>query len=216
MEYLNHLSNTGDKLNVVSKEMKTKFFSGMNDMVLNKNDELKYLILMREEVLKHKLKILYFHKWKNRALYNKDITDEEIMALFNYKKFKNSQNYMSGSNNDIYNSDFPNNLLVNSNKTNNDLIDFNEDNNNNGNINIDDAVENTNQNYSEKIKNENIIKNKNNKSCERENKNDLNKIKSNEIKGDNIVKSLYQLKNSKNNKKMYIKKNMGYDKTENK
>ena len=46
-EYLNHLSSAGNKLNSVSKEMKSQFFMDMNDMVLNKNDELKYLILMR-------------------------------------------------------------------------------------------------------------------------------------------------------------------------
>ena len=91
-EYLNHLSSAGNKLNSVSKEMKAQFFMNMNEMALNKNDELKYLILMREEYFKYKLKMYFFHKWRSRALYNRDLIDEEDPFSGNtgdnYQKFK--------------------------------------------------------------------------------------------------------------------------------
>ena len=96
-EYLNHLSSAGNKLNSVSKEMKSQFFMDMNDMVLNKNDELKYLILMREEYFKYKLKIYFFRKWKSKALYNHDLLDEDDPFqnndIENYQNFKN-MNFM--------------------------------------------------------------------------------------------------------------------------
>ena len=112
-EYLNHLASAGNKLNSVSKEMKSQFFMNMNDMILNKNDELKYLILMREEFYKYKLKMYYFRKWRSRALYNHDLIDEENPfingAEENYQNFKNL-NYMqqggllNSNNNTINNS----------------------------------------------------------------------------------------------------------------
>ena len=52
--------------------MKAKFFMNMNELAENKNDELKYLILMREEFLKYKLKLYFYLKWKCRVLYNRD------------------------------------------------------------------------------------------------------------------------------------------------
>ena len=95
-EYLNHLSSAGNKLKSVSKEMKAQFFMNMNEMAINKNDELKYLILMREEFFKYKLKLYYFLKWKCRALYNRDLIDDEnpfcAKSGFNYNIFK-SMNY---------------------------------------------------------------------------------------------------------------------------
>ena len=150
-EYLNYLSTAGNKLNSVSKEMKTQFFMIMNDMALNKNDELKYLILMREEYLKYKLKIYYFHKWKCRALYNRDLLDEEdpfkdincenIYQQFKKKNLsgqggnfdslisKNDNNFNDNNNEDISGSKFgnnENNEQIN-NKNNFDLINFDED-----------------------------------------------------------------------------------------
>ena len=68
MEYLNHLSTSENKLNSISKGMKAQFFSNMNDLALNKHDELKFLILMREELFKYKLKMYVFNKWKNRRI----------------------------------------------------------------------------------------------------------------------------------------------------
>ena len=99
-EYLNHLSSAGNKLNSVSKEMKSQFFMDMNDMILNKNDELKYLILMREEYYKFKLKIYFFRKWKSRALYNHDLIDEDDPFqnndIENYQNFKNMNLMLQG------------------------------------------------------------------------------------------------------------------------
>ena len=148
-EYLNHLSSAGNKLNSVSKEMKTQFFMNMNEMAVNKNDELKYLILMREEFFKYKLKLYYFRKWKSRALYNRDLIDEEDPfnpnnAESNYQQFK-SMNYvgqggiydnMSSKSLNIYNSNNSGNYngnnkdgFNNSNNKYNDvnLINFDED-----------------------------------------------------------------------------------------
>ena len=48
MEYLNYLGTSENKLNSITKEMKSNFFSKMSDSNLNKHDELKFLILMRE------------------------------------------------------------------------------------------------------------------------------------------------------------------------
>ena len=42
---------------------------------------------------KYKLKLYYFHKWKCRALYNRDLIDEEdpfnVKSGVNYNQFKN-------------------------------------------------------------------------------------------------------------------------------
>ena len=99
-EYLNHLASAGNKLNSVSKEMKSQFFMNMNDMILNKNDELKYLILMREEFYKYKLKIYFFRKWKSLALYNHDLLDEDDPFqnndVENYQNFKNMNLMIQG------------------------------------------------------------------------------------------------------------------------
>ncbi len=112
--------------------MKAQFFMNMNDMAINKNDELKYLILMREEFFKYKLKLYYFHKWKCRALYNRDLIDEEdpfnVKSGVNYNQFKN-MNY--GGQPGILDS-------LNSNSKNNNFSDnknsFKKLNSNDGNI----------------------------------------------------------------------------------
>ena len=92
-EYLNYLSSSGNKLSSISKEMKAQFFMNMNEVAVNKNDELKYLILMREEFYKYKLKIYYFLKWKCKVLYNRDLIDDENPFYnnneYNYQQFKN-------------------------------------------------------------------------------------------------------------------------------
>ena len=104
-EYLNYLSSSGNKLSSISKEMKAQFFMNMNETAVNKNDELKFLILMREEFYKYKLKIYYFLKWKCRALYNRDLIDDENPFYnnneYNYQQFKNMN---SGGKEGIYES----------------------------------------------------------------------------------------------------------------
>ena len=122
--------------------MKAQFFMNMNEMAVNKNDELKYLILMREEFLKYKLKLYYFRKWKCRALYNRDLIDEEDPfnpknAQNNYEQFK-SMNYAGqagiydsinskGINNFSDNKDNIINSSINNKNNNFDLINFDED-----------------------------------------------------------------------------------------
>ena len=91
MEYLNHLSSSENKLSSISKGMKTQFFSNMSEIALNKHDELKFLILMREELFKYKFKTFCFNKWKVKTLYNRDLIDDEnpfYNRKFNYDKFK--------------------------------------------------------------------------------------------------------------------------------
>ena len=122
--------------------MKAQFFMNMNEMAVNKNDELKYLILMREEYFKYKLKLYYFRKWKSRALYNRDLIDEEDPfnpknAENNYQQFK-SMNYIGqggiydsinskGINNFSDNKDNIFNSNINNKNNNFDLINFDED-----------------------------------------------------------------------------------------
>ena len=47
-EYFKILLASKNILKLVSKEIKSKFFMNMSNIVLNKYDELKYLILMKE------------------------------------------------------------------------------------------------------------------------------------------------------------------------
>ena len=75
IEYLNNINNSDSKINFVTKEIKIAFFSCMNDLVLNKNDELKYLILMIEEKNKKNKKENYFNIWKNNKIAQKDKND---------------------------------------------------------------------------------------------------------------------------------------------
>ena len=156
MEYLNYLGSSGNKLSSISKEMKSNFFSNISDNAVNKHDELKFLILMREELLKYKLKVYYFYKWKNRALYNRDLIDEENPFIYNknfdYQKFKKTQSHQinidSINTNKIQNDDDINFNINNIQKDKNinnkgfDLFDFEEEpeiiKNDKNNINLDD------------------------------------------------------------------------------
>ena len=86
IEYLNSLNNSNSKIDLVTKEMKTAFFSCMNDLVLNKNDELKYLILMIEEKYKKIEKENYFNLWKEFNIKMKNIeTKNNIDEVTNKK-----------------------------------------------------------------------------------------------------------------------------------
>lgn len=44
----------------------------LNDITIDKNDELKYLILMKENFRKYKLKTNYFFRWKKSASFNEN------------------------------------------------------------------------------------------------------------------------------------------------
>ena len=137
MEYLNYLGSSGNKIKSLSKEMKSQFFSNMIDNTSNEYDELKYLILMREELFKYKLKIYYYYKWKNRALYNRDLIDEENPFInnnkSNYENFKKQNNInkdsiklnnLKNSNNLLNNEDI---LNIKSVKESINILDYNDD-----------------------------------------------------------------------------------------
>ena len=86
IEYLNSLNNSNSKIDLVTKEMKTAFFSCMNDLVLNKNDELKYLILMIEEKYKKIEKENYFNIWKEFNINMKNIKNKNNIDKITNKK----------------------------------------------------------------------------------------------------------------------------------
>ena len=93
IEYLNNLNNSNSKIDFVAKEIKTAFFSCLNDLVLNKNDELKYLILMLEEKYKKIEREKYFKFWQ--LLLNKKNNEKE---LANYKYSKNDKDSLEKNN----------------------------------------------------------------------------------------------------------------------
>ena len=85
--------------------MKTAFFSCMNDLVLSKNDELKYLILMIEEKYKKIEKENYFNIWKKFNINmknneNKNNIDEiaNKKSIFKLEKEKSNDNFEEDSN----------------------------------------------------------------------------------------------------------------------
>ena len=47
-DYLKILLSSKNLLKLISREIKARFFMNMNDNMLNKNNELKYFILMKE------------------------------------------------------------------------------------------------------------------------------------------------------------------------
>ena len=48
----------------ITKEIKSKFFVGLNNMILDRNDNLKYLILAWNEKKKEKMRVKKFRFWK--------------------------------------------------------------------------------------------------------------------------------------------------------
>ena len=81
IQYLNILNNSNSKKDIVTKNMKIAFFNNINDLVLNKIDELKYLVLYLDEKNKKKIIGKYFNIWKNTflsAVNTKNIKQYEI------------------------------------------------------------------------------------------------------------------------------------------
>ena len=160
MEYLNYLGSSGNKINSISKEMKSNFFSSMANKSSNEYDQLKYLILMREEFFKYKLKLYYYYKWKNHTLYNRDLIDDEnpfINNKSNYENFK-KHNYinknsinMSILNNDNNKFKDNNNKRINNNIN---LLNLDEDQKI-----IDNQNMNNPRNMNQKLNNLNILLN---------------------------------------------------------
>ena len=175
----------------------------MNDMVLNKNDELKYLILMREEFFKYKLKMYYFRKWKSRALYNHDLLDEDDPFqnndAENYQNFKNL-NYMGqGVNRNSFNNNnnLKNSLLDSKIGNNPNLLIFDDDEQKKKEIKLEDSIKvlDVQKDINNALSNANNIfsqiNGKNSKDNENEQYNNillsLEKMKKNVIKGDNLT-----------------------------
>ena len=105
IEYLNSINNSNSKIDIVTKEMKTAFFSCMNDLVLSKNDELKYLILMIDEKYQKLEKENYFNIWKKfninmKNIENKNNADEisNKKNIFKLEEEKSNDNIEEDSN----------------------------------------------------------------------------------------------------------------------
>ena len=151
MEYLNYLGTSENKLNAISKEMKSNFFQNINEEELNTHDDLKFLILMREEIFKYKIKKYYFNKYKNKALYNRDLIDEDnpfinnnILDYQQFKKIKsniinkdsiNLNNYLNNNMNDknkkidindIFKSSSKKSIHTNENSSRNENMNYND------------------------------------------------------------------------------------------
>lgn len=64
----------------------------MNDIVIDKHSELKYLILMKENFRKYKIKTNYFQRWKRLSITNNNFIKEndDIISSYrmNYSLFK--------------------------------------------------------------------------------------------------------------------------------
>ena len=98
IQYINKLNNSNSKINEIAKKIKIAFFNNISDLVLNKNDELKYLILYFEEKYKKNLIEKNFNLWKKKVL--------------SAKKEKHINEYnVENNNNIIYkNNEFYNNV----------------------------------------------------------------------------------------------------------
>ena len=100
-DYLKMLLSSKNLLKLISREIKARFFMNMNDNMLNKNNELKYFILMKENYRKYKIKTNYFQRWKKSINLNEnsikddDSLDNNSSSIMNYNLFK-SVNGLSG------------------------------------------------------------------------------------------------------------------------
>ena len=186
MEYLNHLSSSENKLSSISKGMKAQFFSNMSDIALNKHDELKFLILMREELFKYKFKTFCFNKWKVRTLYNRDLIEDEnpfYSRKFNYDHFKKHSSLSKEANN----SNFSGNRNGFKNRNDIKFFDSLNSNNKNNSNRIFDSLNSHNYAYSGGGESErwnqlgvNFIKNPNQQSSSIDKSNGLDKLLNND------------------------------------
>ena len=90
------LLSSKNLLKSISREIKAKFFKNMNDKVIDKHSELKYLILMKENFRKYKIKTNYFQRWKRVSISNDNFIKEndDIISSYrmNYSLFKSMNN----------------------------------------------------------------------------------------------------------------------------
>ena len=97
-EYLKMLLSSKNILKLISKEIKANFFKNMNDVMVNKHDELKYLILTKENYRNYKIKSNYFQKWKKLSGIDnsiKEMYEFDINNKIYYNLYK-SMNSLSG------------------------------------------------------------------------------------------------------------------------
>ena len=97
-EYLKMLLSSKNILKLISKEIKATFFKNMNDVMVNKHDELKYLILTKENNRNYKIKSNYFQKWKKLSGIDnsiKEMYEFDINNKIDYNLYK-SMNSLSG------------------------------------------------------------------------------------------------------------------------
>ena len=97
-EYLKMLLSSKNILKLISKEIKANFFKNMNDVMVNKHDELKYLILTKENYRNYKIKSNYFQKWKKLSGIDnsiKEMYEFDINNKIDYNLYK-SMNSLSG------------------------------------------------------------------------------------------------------------------------
>ena len=138
IQYLNKLNNSNSKIDVIAKKIKIAFFNCISDLVLNKNDELKYLILYFEEKHKKNLIEKYFKTWKNKVLSAKN---EKHINEYNIE----SNNNIIYNNNEFYNNvDKKQKSLIEIKKY---IIDYDEETNNK-----DKIIEKEKQNIDNNIK----------------------------------------------------------------
>ena len=138
IQYLNKLNNSNSKIDVIAKKIKIAFFNCISDLVLNKNEELKYLILYFEEKHKKNLIEKYFKTWKNKVLSAKN---EKHINEYNIE----SNNNIIYNNNEFYNNvDKKQKSLIEIKKY---IIDYDEETNNK-----DKIIEKEKQNIDNNIK----------------------------------------------------------------
>ena len=85
--------------------MKSLFFSSMNDLILTKNDELKYLIISLEDKKINFLKSNKFNLWRNLLIsetQNYKTTYSQAHEFLNQNKLKNKENDEKYSEKDDY------------------------------------------------------------------------------------------------------------------
>lgn len=117
------LSYSNDLLKLIAKQMKANFFMNMNDIIINKHDELKYFILMKENFRKYKLKTNYFFRWKKTATINENsINIKESDSLDNIRMNNNLFKSMNSF------SSYPKLKNININNRSNSLLGYNDDN----------------------------------------------------------------------------------------
>ena len=171
----------------------------MNDIVVNKRDELKYLILMKENFRKYKLKTNYFLKWKKSVSINENSINIQGNDSFennirmNYNLFKSMNNLSS----------YPKLKAININRRSNSLFRYN----NNESYYENESIEKRNIKKVNNWKNSLIVyKNKSFKLVGSFNKNKIQNLEIEEYHF-NINRALKKdLDNIKNNKELNISK----------